>query len=154
MDKTDKEILRILQKNSRITNQELAEKVNLSPSPCLRRVKQLEKLGYIKQYISILDPKKLGFDLTIFILIGLNTHDPKKMEKFQETVIDLPNVLECHLITGQSADYLLKVVTNNLENYHQFLLKKLSTIPGVNNIHSSFVLNTVTEKLIPLSRYG
>lgn len=152
MDKTDKRILEILQTDCRITNQELADKVALSPSPCLRRVKQLEQDGYIKQYAALLDPKKIGLELMIFVLLGLDNHEAKKMKNFQDTIQSLPQVIECYLIAGQSADYLLKVMVPNLESYHDFLLKELTVIPGVSNIHSSFVLNTISESLtLPLN---
>lgn len=146
MDKTDKHILELLQDNGKLNNQDLAEKVALSPSPCLRRVKQLEKEGYIKSYSALLNPEKLGLKLTILVSIGLNTHEPKKMTEFENRIQAMPEVIQCFLIAGQAQDYMLTVVASSLEEYHTFLLKKLTQIEGVNNVHSSFVLRNIIEK--------
>lgn len=146
MDRIDKKILETLQTNGRISNQELAEQVALSPSPCLRRVKQLEDDGYINQYVALLDPIKMGLNLTIMVSVGLNSHDAKKMTHFENEVASIPEVIQCYLITGQSADYLLKVVVANLDEYQSFLLKKLTVIDGVNQVLSSFVLQRIVDK--------
>src|SRR5476651_2336619 len=105
MDRIDKKILEVLQADGRISNQELAEQVALSPSPCLRRVKQLEEEGYIRGYVALLDPTKIGLQLTIMVSLTLTNHDPKVMKHFEETVASFPEVIQCYLITGQSADY-------------------------------------------------
>ncbi len=146
MDRIDKKILEILQADGRISNQELADQVALSPSPCLRRVKQLEDDGYIRHYVALLDPNKIGLQLTIMVSVTLVNHDPKVMKHFEETVASLPEVTQCYLITGQSADYLIKVVVANLDEYQSFLLKKLTIIDGVNQVHSSFVLQRIVDK--------
>lgn len=152
MDRIDKKILETLQTNGRISNQELAEQVALSPSPCLRRVKQLEDDGYINQYVALLDPIKIGLPLTIMVSVGLDSHDANKMTHFENAVASIPEVIQCYLITGQSADYLLKVVVANLEEYQSFLLKKLTIINGVNQVHSSFVLQRIVDKTaLPIS---
>ena len=152
MDRTDIKILENLQTQGRISNQELADQVALSPSPCLRRVKQLEENGYIQQYTALLDPHKIGLQLTVIVLIGLNNHDSKKMQQFEKTMSSIPEVIQCYLITGQSADYLLKVMVPNLEAYESFLLKKLTVIEDVNQIKSSFVLQCVIDKTaLPLN---
>src|SRR4249919_2958719 len=109
MDRIDKKILEILQNNSQISNQELAEKVALSPSPCLRRVKQLEENNYINRYVALLNPEKIGLQLTIIVSVGLSTHDPKKMHAFEKNMKSFPEVIQCYLIAGQTADYLLKI---------------------------------------------
>ena len=145
MDRIDKNILRILQADGRISNQELAEQVALSPSPCLRRVKQLEEEGYIRQYVALVDPAKIGLQLTIMVSVTLANHDSKIMKHFEETVASFPEVIQCYLITGQSADYLIKVVVANLDEYQSFLLKKLTIIDGVNQVHSSFVLQRIVD---------
>ena len=153
MDRIDKKILTILQLNSRMSNQELADKVGLSPSPCLRRVKQLEDNGYISKYVALLDPNKLGLQLIIFVLVGLNTHESKKMTAFELAIRSSPEVIQCHLITGHSADYILKVIVSDLIEYQSFLLNKLTKIDGVSNVHSSFVLQTIVDKTeLPLNR--
>jgi Lrp/AsnC family leucine-responsive transcriptional regulator len=153
MDTIDKKILALLQKNSQISNQELADKVALSPSPCLRRVKQLEKEGYINKYVALLNPEKLKLQLTIIILVGLNNHDTKKMEEFENTIKLLPEVVQCYLITGQTADYLLKVVITDLNEYQNFLLNTLTSLKSVSTVHSSFVLRSIVDKTeLPLDQ--
>ncbi|OGT31209.1 MAG: AsnC family transcriptional regulator [Gammaproteobacteria bacterium RIFCSPHIGHO2_12_FULL_35_23] len=146
MDRIDKRLLELLQTDSKINNQELAEKVALSPSPCLRRVKQLEDEGYINKYVALLNPEKLGLQLTIFVSVGLSTHDPKKMSSFEEIIKSFPEIIQCHLIAGQAQDYILKVVVPSLNEYHSFLLNKLTQIDGVRNVHSSFVLRSIVDK--------
>lgn len=152
MDKIDKKILDLLQINSKISNQELADRIALSPSPCLRRVNQLEEEGYISKYVALLNPEKLGLQLTIMVSVGLDTHDPKKMDHFEKTIQSFSEVVECYLIAGQTHDYLLKVMMANLNDYHAFLLKRLTQIPGVKTVHSSFVLrNIVNKTALPLT---
>ncbi len=152
MDRIDRKILEILQTDGRVSNQELAEQVALSPSPCLRRVKQLEEDGYISQYVALLDPIKIGLQLTIMVSVGLNSHDAKKMTHFEMAVAAIPEVIQCYLIAGQSADYLLKVVVTNLDEYQSFLLKKLTVIDGVHQVQSSFVLQRIVDKTaLPIS---
>lgn len=153
MDKIDKKILGLLQADGKMNNQELADKVGLSPSPCLRRVKRLEEEGYIKKYTVLLDPEKIGLGLTIIVLVGLNSHDPKLMSRFESVVKNLDEVIECHLIAGQAQDYMLKVIVPGLNEYQSFLLKKLTQIDGVRNVHSSFVLRSVVdETTLPLPK--
>lgn len=146
MDRIDKQILALLQENSKLSNQELADKVSLSPSPCLRRVKQLEDEGYIDRYVALLNSKKLGLELTILVSVGLSSHDPKVMTNFENIIKNIPEVIQCYLIAGQVQDYMLKVVMQNLEAYQEFLLKKLTQIDGVRNVHSSFVLSSIVDK--------
>ncbi|MCL9685836.1 Lrp/AsnC family transcriptional regulator [Legionella maioricensis] len=152
MDRTDKKLLEQLQLNSQISNQELADLVALSPSPCLRRVKLLEDNGYIKKQVALLDPEKIGLKLTVIVLVGLNSHQPAVMSEFEERVRFLPEVVQCYLITGQSADYLLKIIVPDLNAYQAFLLGKLTCINGVDTVHSSFILRTICETTaLPLS---
>ncbi|KTD01829.1 Lrp/AsnC family transcriptional regulator [Fluoribacter gormanii] len=145
MDRTDKKILDILQSNCQINNQELADMVALSPSPCLRRVKLLEDNGYIKKKVALLEPEKLGLKLSVIVLVGLNSHQPAVMSQFEEAVRFLPEVVQCYLITGQSADYVLKVIVPDLNAYQLFLLDKLTRINGVTSVQSSFILRTICE---------
>lgn len=145
MDRTDKKILNILQSNSQINNHELADLISLSPSSCLRRVKLLEESGFIKKQVAILDPEKLGLKLHVMVSVGLNSHQPSIMADFEETVRLLPEVIECFLITGQSADYLLKIIVPDLNAYQAFLLDKLTRINGVDSVHSSFILRSVCD---------
>ncbi|KTC71069.1 Leucine-responsive regulatory protein [Legionella bozemanae] len=145
MDRTDKKILDILQSNCQINNQELADMVALSPSPCLRRVKLLEDNGYIKRMVALLEPEKIGLKLSVIVLVGLNSHQPAVMNQFEEAVRFLPEVVQCYLITGQSADYVLKVIVPDLNAYQSFLLDKLTRINGVTSVQSSFILRTICE---------
>ena len=143
MDKLDKKILQELQKNGAITNLELAEKIGLSPSPCARRVKQLAESGIIKQQVTLLDASKLELKLIALIQISMDRHTPDRFEIFEEKVRTFPEVTECLLITGQSADYQLKVVIPDMEYYQEFLLNKITKIEGVTDVHSSFILREV-----------
>jgi len=116
--------------------------VNLSPSPCLRRVRRLEEEGYIDGYTTRLNARKLGLKLMAFIHISMDKHTPERFDRFEQAVAALPEVLECHLITGQDADYLLKVVVEDMDGYQQFLLNKITRVEGVSGVHSSFVLKS------------
>jgi Lrp/AsnC family transcriptional regulator, leucine-responsive regulatory protein len=142
LDRYDRLILEALQKDGRISNQELADAINLSPSPCLRRVRQLEEAGLIDGYVARLNARKLGLTLMAFIQISMDKHTPERFDGFEKTVNGYSEVLECHLITGQSADYLLKVIVKDMDAYQQFLLQKLTRIEGVSGVHSSFVLKS------------
>lgn len=123
LDKYDRLILDIIQQKGRISNQELAEAINLSPSPCLRRVRQLEKFGMIAGYVVPLDARKLGLTLVSFIQISMDKHTPERFNHFEKQIAAFPEVLECHLVTGQSADYLLKVIIKDMDDFQRFLLK-------------------------------
>lgn len=142
LDRYDRQILQILQKHGRISNQELAEAIKLSPSPTLRRVKQLEEAGLIDGYVTLLNAKKLGLTLMAFIGISMDKHTPERFNALESTLAQYPEVLECHLITGQSADYLLKVIVKDMDAYQQFLLQKLTRIEGVTGVHTSFVMKS------------
>ncbi|MBQ86763.1 MAG: AsnC family transcriptional regulator [Gammaproteobacteria bacterium] len=143
LDKLDKRILREIQWDGTITNLELAERIGLSPSPCARRVKQLEDAGIILGRVTLLDPKKLDLKLTALIQISMDRHTPDRFEKFEERIASYAEVIECLLITGQSADYQLKVVVPDMEYYQEFLLNKITRIDGVTDVHSSFMLREV-----------
>ena len=143
LDRLDKRILREIQQDGTITNLELAERIGLSPSPCARRVKQLEDAGIILNRVTLLDPKKLDLKLTALIQISMDRHTPDRFEKFEEQIRSYAEVTECLLITGQSADYQLKVVVPDMEYYQEFLLNKITRIEGVTDVHSSFMLREV-----------
>ena len=146
LDRFDKAILRLLQTQGRISNQDLAEQVGLSPSPCLRRVKALEDSGIITGYRAHLDAKKINLGLTALIQISMDKHTPERFEHFETEIKAIPEILECLLITGQSADYLLKVVVKDLDDYQKLLLTQITKIQGVTGVHSSFVLNKVVDR--------
>jgi len=145
LDKLDIRILRALQKNGRISNLELAESIGLSPSPCARRVKQLEDSGIIAGQVTLLNASKLDLKLTALIQISMDRHTPDRFEIFENKVRGFPEVVECLLITGQSADYQLKVVVPDMEYYQEFLLNKITRIEGVTDVHSSFMLREVVN---------
>jgi Transcriptional regulators len=145
LDRIDRRILAELQKNARISNQELADKVGLSPSPCLRRVRALEESGLIKGYSTQLDASMLGLKLMALVQVSMDRHTPDRFEQLENSIRQWPQVLECILITGQAADYQLKVLVRDMEEYHDFLLNKLTRIPGVTGVQSSFVLRQVVS---------
>ncbi|MBP9731385.1 MAG: Lrp/AsnC family transcriptional regulator [Moraxellaceae bacterium] len=151
LDRIDRRILECLQKDGGLSNQELAEKVGLSPSPCLRRVRALEEAGIILGRVTLLDRKKLGLSLTVILGIGMDRHTPERFEQFEAAVAALPEVQECYLVTGQEADYQLKVVVPDMDAYQEFLLGKITRIPGVSGVRSSFVLRRVIDSTeVPL----
>lgn len=145
LDRTDRRILEALQQDSRISNQDLAEKVGLSPSPCSRRVKQLEEAGFIEGYVARLNRSQLDLKLTAYIQIALDRHTPDRFEAFDKVVTRCPEVVECYLVTGQSADYTVKVVVPDMEYFQAFLLNTITQIPGVTGVHSSFVMKRVVD---------
>jgi Lrp/AsnC family leucine-responsive transcriptional regulator len=146
LDRFDLRILDELQKDGGLTNQQLADRIGLSPSPCSRRVRQLEDSGIIQRRVTLLDRSKLGLSLTALIQISMDRHTPERFETFEAKVRECPEVQECYLITGQDADYLLKVVVPDMEYYQQFLLNRITRIEGVSGVHSSFVMRRVVDK--------
>ncbi|HEY9147683.1 MAG TPA: Lrp/AsnC family transcriptional regulator [Gammaproteobacteria bacterium] len=146
LDRYDRRLLEELQKDGRISNQELAERIGLSPSPCLRRVRALEESGLITGYRALLDARKLGLDLMALIHISMDRHTPERFANFEEKISTLQEVLECLLVTGQDADYQLKVVVADMDAFQQLLLEKITRIEGVTGVHSSFVLRRVVDK--------
>jgi len=146
MDRYDREILAVLQHDGRISNQDLADRIGLSPSPCLRRVRALEEAGIIAGYRAQLDAKKLGLSLMALIGISMDQHTPERFANLEAAIGDIPEVLECLLITGQQSDYQLKVVVRDMDGYQELLLNKITRIPGVTGVHTSFVLRKVVDR--------
>ena len=146
LDRFDRHILQVLQQDGRINNQELADRIGLSPSPCLRRVRALEESGLIAGYRAVLDAKKLGLTLMALIHIAMDRHTPDRFANFEAAVSVLPEVLECLLVTGQDADYQLKVIVRDMDHYQALLLNQITRIEGVTGVHSSFVLRQVLAK--------
>ncbi|MEM7521157.1 MAG: Lrp/AsnC family transcriptional regulator [Pseudomonadota bacterium] len=142
LDEIDRRILRAVQRNGRMSNGELSEEVNLSPSACHRRVQRLEKEGYIKDYVALLDARKMQVPTTVFVEITLRGQADDILNAFEKSVARIPDVLECHLMAG-SADYLLKVVAQNTEDFARIHRQYLSRLPGVQGMQSSFALRTV-----------
>ena len=151
LDAIDRRILRHLQENARISNVELARAVGLSPSPCSRRVRDLEVAGIVKEYVTLIDPAAANLPVSVFISVTLDKQVERDLEVFESAVRDLPEVMECYLMTGD-ADYLLRVVIADLEAYKGFLMDHLTRIPGVANIRSSFALKQVKYRTaLPLA---
>ncbi|MGK0374444.1 MAG: Lrp/AsnC family leucine-responsive transcriptional regulator [Arenicella sp.] len=146
LDKIDKQILHELQSNARISNLELAEKVNLSPTPCARRVKHLEEAGIITDHITLLDREKLGLNLTAMISVTMEKHTAELFEKFEQDAAQLPEVMECYLVTGQDSDFLIKALIRDMRHYEEFLLRRLTKLEGVSGVHTSFVLRQPINK--------
>ena len=142
LDAIDRRILRILQENARIPNVELAQAVGLSPSPCLRRVRDLEERGIVRRYVGLVDPGAVGLPVSVFVHVSLERQVERALETFEAAVLDRPEVMECYLMTGD-ADYLLRVVVPDLEAFQRFLMEHLTRVPGVASIKSSFALRQV-----------
>lgn len=142
LDATDRRILTVLQKQGRITNADLSERVNLSPSACHRRVQRLEEEGYISDYVALLDARRLNRPTTVFVEITLSGQADEVLEAFEREVRRIPDVLECHLMAG-TADYLLKVLAADTEDFARIHRQYLARLPGVAQMHSSFALRTV-----------
>lgn len=142
MDKIDQKIIRELQLNARLTNQELAEKINLSPSPCLRRVRRLEESGVLRGYTALVDQEKYGLPINVFISVRLEVQNDNCIKEFEAGINTLDEVMECYLMTG-NRDYLIRVVSIDLKTYEHFIREKLTKIPGISSIESSFAFGSV-----------
>lgn len=144
LDATDRRILAALQKEGRITNAELSERVNLSPSACHRRVQRLEEEGFIAGYVALVDARRLGKPTTVFVEITLESQAEELLDAFEREVARVPDILECHLMAG-SADYLLKIVAEDTEDFARIHRRFLSRLPGVRQMQSSFALREVVR---------
>lgn len=141
-DDLDRAILQILQNDGRISNVDLANRVSLSPPAIHARLKRLEQRGYIRHYVALLDREKVGYDMLCFIEVSLQLHQPEQVENFRQVIQQMPEVLECHHVTGEY-DYLLKVVVRNRKDLERFVVNRLTPIPGLARIHTSLVLSEV-----------
>jgi Lrp/AsnC family transcriptional regulator, leucine-responsive regulatory protein len=146
LDRIDRRILEEIQVDGSISYLELSERVGLSPSPCARRIKILQETGIINRQITLLDQEKLGLPISIYVMVCLENQESGRLENFDRSVSAWPEVLECSLITGSDADYLLKVVMPDMDYYQRFLLKKLNRIDGIRSIKTSFVLRKVVQR--------
>ncbi|GMQ55033.1 Lrp/AsnC family transcriptional regulator [Halopseudomonas aestusnigri] len=150
LDNLDRRILDALQRNAKLSNVQLAEEVGLSPSPCLRRVRLLEEAGVIRGYHAELDRSKSGLGLTVFVGVKVERHHDASANAFRAAVIDLPEVISCHVVSGES-DFLLQVVLPDLASYEDFLFSTLLKLPGVSDIRSNFAISTVkSQTALPL----
>lgn len=146
IDRTDREILRALQRDGRLSNTQLAQEIGLTPGPCWQRTRRLETLGYITGYTAVLDQSLLGAAETVIIEISLERHDDSVLEAFGNAMADMPEVLEVYLTTG-SYDYLIKVAVDGTAGYEEFLRKKLYKVPGITHSRSSFTLRCLKRSL-------
>ncbi|MFT6444103.1 transcriptional regulator, AsnC family [Sulfitobacter pontiacus] len=144
MDIKDREIIKALQRNGRLTNQDLAAQVNLSPSPCLRRTRALEEKGVIKGYTAIVDERAYGLPVTALVRIRLSSHTGDVVKLFEKKVHETEQILDCYVITG-SEDYLLRVLVEDLKSYEEFVRHKLHNIPGIASIDSSFAYGVLKQ---------
>lgn len=152
LDSIDLKILTALQRDSKITNAELANRVNLSPSPCLARVKRLEESGLVKNYVALLDANQLGLNLNVFIFISLKAQSRSALNTFEQKVCAYDEVMECYLMTGD-ADYLIRVAMKDVESLERFIVEQLSPMKEIEKIRSSFALKQVRYKTaLPLDR--
>jgi Lrp/AsnC family leucine-responsive transcriptional regulator len=142
IDPIARNILSILQEDARISNLDLARRVGLSPSPCLRRVRELERSGLVRRHVTLLDPQALGLGVSVFIQVRLDRQIERSLETFEAAVLVRPEVMECYLMTGDS-DYLLRVVVPDVPAFERFLVEHLTRVPGVANLRSSFALKQV-----------
>lgn len=149
MDAIDKKILRVLSRDGRLTNAELAERVGLSPSPCWTRVKRLEQAGVIRGYAALLDQAALGLPDTVFIEVMMERHDEAHLARFEEVVASIPEILECHLVTGEY-DYVIKAAVGGTAGYERLLRDRLYRLPGVRHTRTSFALRCLKRELSPL----
>lgn len=145
LDRYDRRILELLQQEGRISNQELADRIGLSPSPCLRRVRALEEHGLILGYRTDVDARQLGYQLMALLHISMDLHTPERFDNFERHIRDIPNVVECLIITGQAADFQLKILVRDMDDYQHLLLHVINRIEGVTGAHTSFVLRRVFE---------
>lgn len=139
LDDIDEKILQILQENGRITNADLAKRIELSPPSALQRVRRLERAGYIVGYTALLDPEKLGYPITVWAMMSLTLHQDQPVEKFRESVMLIPEVVECYNVSGEF-DFLMKILVADIGAYEALMREKLSRLEGVRQLKSSFVL--------------
>jgi len=145
LDRFDRQILALLQNDASLSNQDIAEKIGLSASPCSRRIKNLVDSGIIKARVTHLNRHLLNLDLMVILLIRMDRHTPDRFQAFEDSIKRLPEVIECFLITGQDADYQLKIVVPDMEHYQKVLLQRITTIEGVSGVRSSFVLQSIVD---------
>ena len=154
MDAIDQKIINLLQADGRLTNQDLSDRVGLSPSPCLRRVRNLERAGVIRSYTAIIDQERYGLPINVFVSIRLEKQTDAALKAFERGIARLDEVMECYLMTG-SRDYLLRVVSDSLKSYEVFVREVLSALPGIASIESSFAFSQLKQQaaLPPLAHF-
>lgn len=148
VDEIDKQLLRLLQMQARMSITELAERVNLSATPCARRIKRLEDAGIITGYHTKTDAQKIGYPLAVFIAISMDRHTAERFEQFEAKIQSFDEVVSCSIVTGRSEDYLIKVRVRDMAHYEEFLLHRLNRIEGVAQVHTSFELREVFSRSV------
>ena len=150
IDRTDKKILEILQKNAKITNAKLSKQIGLSPAPTLERVRKLESRGIISGYHAKLNMSKVGLGVSTFVMVSLKGHNKKNLQSFLDKINDVENIVECHHITG-SGDFILRIVAEDIESYQELMLDKVSEIEVTDSLQSMVILSTFKDnKVIPV----
>ena len=144
MDEKDRQIIAALQQNGRLSNQDLSTQVHLSPSPCLRRLRQLEEEGVIRGYTALVDEEAFGLPVTVFVRVRLQVHDKESVRAFEAAILNMDSVLDCYVMTGNT-DYLLRVLVESLKHYEEFVRKELHTAPCVASIDTSFAYGRVKQ---------
>jgi Lrp/AsnC family leucine-responsive transcriptional regulator len=145
-DAIDKKIIELLLVDARMSVTDIAERVNLSATPCARRIKQLEQSGIITGYHAATNPQKLGYSLAVFIAVGMDKHTAERFEQFEDKIKSFDEVVSCSIVTGRSEDYLIKVLVRDMAHYEEFLLHRLNRIEGVSHVHTSFELREVFSR--------
>lgn len=146
LDEFDRKILEAMQQNGRLTIVQLSEQIGLSTTPCQRRLKRLEDEGYIKGYTAVIDPLKLNYQINVFVSVKLERQAEEFLERFEDRISKLPEVMESYLMSGGGRDYMLRVVAKDLLSYERFLVEHLARIPGVANIDTSFSIKQVLAR--------
>ena len=141
LDSYDRHALRLLQTDGRMSNRDLAEAIHLSPTPCWRRIRELERSGVIRGYRAELDPSRIGLNLTVLAQVELDNHHPNTVAAFDRAINAIPEVLECHMVSGDH-DYFLKIIARDMQAYSEILRTQLLQLPGVNRISSTFVMRS------------
>jgi Lrp/AsnC family leucine-responsive transcriptional regulator len=142
MDAIDKKILMLLQQDAKLNTKEIAEKVGLSVSPTFERIKKLEQKEYIKKYVALLDPTKVGKSISVYCQVTLAVHSRELIDDFKQHILALPEIMGCYHVSG-NYDFLLKVAVNDMNEYQKFVIDKLSVIKGISNVQSSFVMEEI-----------
>lgn len=151
LDKTDKQILAFLQKNGKMTIKEMAKRLDLSTTPIFERIKKMEKNGIIDQYTIVVNPRKLGKKLYAFAHISLKHHDKQLVDEFVEKIVEVPEVMECHYTTG-SADFIIKILVDDMDKYKEFVIEQLFNIPNIGKIESYLSLEVKKKtSIIPIT---
>lgn len=142
LDSIDRQILALLQENAKLTNKEIAAQLGLTTTPIYERIKRLEKRGYIKKYVALVDRRKVGMGLMAFLSVSLKEHSKKALLKFEQEIVKFPKVLECYHIAGQY-DFILKIMVEDMQDYHNFTFNRLATMDNIGHVQSDFVMNDI-----------